>query len=102
MDEFDKSDLKKTVDLARIEIKEGREDKLLGDLRKIISYFRELASVDTGKAALITGGTDLQNISREDDVENYELLHRGSNQFTAEKDGFLEVLPIFEKEQDSK
>lgn len=64
---------KKTLDhlaeLARIELTPEESKKYLKDLKNILDYFAELKEVDTSKVVPLTGGTDLQNIFREDAVD---------------------------------
>jgi aspartyl-tRNA(Asn)/glutamyl-tRNA(Gln) amidotransferase subunit C len=99
MPDFDRKDLEKVAALARLELAPEKGEKLLADLKKIIGYFGELSEADTEKAALISGGTDLQNQIRPDEGEKYELIHRGREQFPRSEDGFLETPPVFENEQ---
>ena len=45
---MDKKDLKRLCQLSLVEIDENKEEKILSDLEKILSYFSEIEKVETG------------------------------------------------------
>lgn len=90
-----KKALEHLAELARIELKEGEEQKLQKDLGAILDYFQELKGVDTENITPMTGGTELKSVVREDVVGTTDDTGKGVEQFPDKKDGFLRVPPVF-------
>lgn len=90
-----KKELENLALLARIELKNEEEEKLLKDLEKILKHFEELKEVDTTGVSPMAGGIFTENVFRED-----ERQHLGSknitDSFPEKKDGFLKIPPVFE------
>ena len=63
-----KKDLEHLAELARIDLKAGEEKKLTKDLSNILDYFKELQELNTDGVEPMTGGTDLKNALREDQL----------------------------------
>ncbi len=89
------------AELARIELKEKNEEKLLKDLQKILEYFEELKEVDTEKVEPLAGGTIEYNVFRKD--EKIETSDKGQatrgklvEAFSKEENGYLKIPPVFE------
>lgn len=101
---IDKKTLEHLAKLARLELKESEEVKLITDISKILGHFEELQELDTSEVAPLTGGTDLKNIFREDPVKSQsdngvsESTNRGAgtDAFPEEENGFLKIPPVFE------
>ncbi|MDO8430224.1 MAG: Asp-tRNA(Asn)/Glu-tRNA(Gln) amidotransferase subunit GatC [bacterium] len=92
-----KKDLAHLAELARIELKEGEEQKLQKDLGAILDYFQELKSVDTENVAPMTGGTELKSVVREDVISPKSKVksQNGVEAFPETKNGYLKVPPVF-------
>ncbi len=90
-----KETLEYLANLARIELDPAEEERLLGDLRKILDYVSELQSVDTSSVAPMNGGTTLSNIFREDTGPMNTNRGEGVDALPQIKEGFLKVPPIF-------
>ncbi len=97
---INKKELEHLARLARIEIGQGEEEKLLKDLGNILDHFKELQALDTADVAPMTGGTDLANVFRPDAADDggRENTNRGAgvDAFPESKDGYLKVPPVFE------
>jgi len=91
-----KKDLEKLANLARMDLKPAEEEKLLKDLGKILDYFEELKEVDTEKIEPLTGGTESQDVFREDDSDL--VLDKGPaiDAFPEKSGGYLKVPPVFD------
>ncbi|MEK7187263.1 MAG: Asp-tRNA(Asn)/Glu-tRNA(Gln) amidotransferase subunit GatC [Patescibacteria group bacterium] len=87
--------LKHLAGLARIELSEREEKKLLDDLRSILAYFEKLEEVDTTDVPAMNGGTTLQNIFREDSERIDTQKQHGVESFPEEVGGFLKVPSVF-------
>lgn len=90
-----KETVKHLAELARLKMPAEQEEKMARDLEGILSHFQELAALDTNQVQPVSGGTELTNILREDEVvenSNREIL---INSFPKEKDGYNSVPPVF-------
>jgi len=85
------------MELARLEIDGREEEKLLKDLQKIVGYFDELKELDIESTEPMTGGTDLNNVFRDDKDKQGTNLGSGTNGFPeTNDDNFLKIPPVFE------
>ena len=66
---INKSSLKHLAELARIKLTAKEEGKFLKDLQKILKHFEELKAVDTTGVEPMTGGHELKNILRDDEID---------------------------------
>ncbi|MEK7146774.1 MAG: Asp-tRNA(Asn)/Glu-tRNA(Gln) amidotransferase subunit GatC [Patescibacteria group bacterium] len=90
-----KKDLQHLAGLARLELKENEEDKLLSDMEKILAHFQELNELDTTGVESMTGGVFHKNIFR-DDAGKSGLSAEESLKAFPEVDGkFLKIPPVF-------
>jgi aspartyl-tRNA(Asn)/glutamyl-tRNA(Gln) amidotransferase subunit C len=94
-----KKDLEHLAELARIDLKEGEEEKLQKDLGAILDYFKELQELDTMDVEPMTGGTELKNVFREDELATSDKRQETSNKaveaFPEKDNGFLKIPPVF-------
>lgn len=93
---INKKVIKHLAELARLELEEREEEKLLKDLQKILDHFAELQELDTKDVSPMTGGTSLRSVFRDDGAGGSTNLGSGAHAFPDEKDGFLKVPPVFE------
>lgn len=63
-----KETLHKVAHLARLNIKQGEEDKLLQDMGEILNWVDQLKEVDTEGVTALTHMTEETNVLREDSV----------------------------------
>ena len=83
-------------ELARIDLQEKEMDKLLGDLQKILDYFKELQELDTSKVKdELSLRPDLK-LFRDDSEREKTNQGKGRNSFPAVEDNFLVIPPVFE------
>lgn len=95
MAELNKKSLEHLAELARIELKAGEEEKLLKDLQIILGHFGELQALDTSSVQPMTGGTNLENVFREDEIGKTGDTGKGAEVFPESKGGYLKVPPVF-------
>jgi len=93
---INKTTLAHLAKLARIELDPKEEEKILKDLMEILDYFKELEALDTKNVHPMTGGTDLENIFRDDAERENTDRGRGVESFPEAKNGFLKVPKVFE------
>jgi aspartyl-tRNA(Asn)/glutamyl-tRNA(Gln) amidotransferase subunit C len=67
--QIDKDTLRKIAHLARLELDESQEDKMIEDLNEIISWVEQLNEVDTENVEPITNMSQEVNAFREDEVK---------------------------------
>lgn len=92
-----KKDLKHLSGLARLELKENEEEKLLNDMQKILEHFEELKELDTTGVEPMTGGVFHKNVFRDDNSGRSGLSAQTSIEAFPEVDGkFLKIPPVFE------
>ena len=90
-----KKDLEKLAELARMDLNGKEEGKLLKDLGKVLDYFEELKEVDTDGVLPMTGGTESENILREDSDSQDIDKNKAIEAFPENSGGFLRVPPVF-------
>ncbi|MEK9170132.1 MAG: Asp-tRNA(Asn)/Glu-tRNA(Gln) amidotransferase subunit GatC, partial [Patescibacteria group bacterium] len=92
-----KKDLEHLAELARIDLKAGEEKKLTKDLSNILDYFKELQELNTDGVEPMTGGTDLKNALREDQLSQKSEVksQKSIEAFPDEENGYLKVPPVF-------
>ena len=85
------------ADLARLELSEKEEEKLLKDLESILGHFKELESLNTSNVAPMTGGTNLKNVFREDGERKSSLAATPVvDAFPDKEKDYLKVPAVFE------
>lgn len=92
-------DVEQIASLARIELTEVEKSKFEKDLSAILDFVEKLNEVDTRDIEPMTGGTNLENISRPDEQIDKSL--EGLSEILVEtahekKDDWIRVRAIFE------
>ena len=62
-----KKEVEKIAELARLGLAEKEKEKFAEDLSSAIGYIQKLSEVNVEKVEPMTGGTDLESITRQDD-----------------------------------
>lgn len=94
---INKQTLEKLAELARIEISEGKEEKLLKDLEGILEHFDELKEVDVSGIKPMAGAAELTNVFRDDEpVKSETSAIDLIDAFPEKEKGFLKVPAVFE------
>ena len=63
-----KQDVEHMADLARLKLADKETDKFAKEFSEILSYIEKLKEVDISKVEPMTGGTDMSNKMRDDEV----------------------------------
>ena len=97
---IDKKTLEHLVGLSRIELKPGKEEKLLKDMENILTYFDELKEVNTDNIEPMAGGGIQKNIFRDDETSDKRQATSDKliEQFPEKENGFLKVPGVFADE----
>ena len=96
-----KKDINHLTNLARIGMDDKNkesEEKTLSDLGRILEYFDELKEVDTESVRPMEGGTSLEDVYRNDEVEKKFNTEASVGQFPESESGFLKIPPVFSDE----
>lgn len=91
-----KFDVEKFARLARIKLTPKESKEFTDSLGDILDHFEELQGLDTKKVSPMTGGTDAQNVFRDDKYSKENRVSGGVDQFPESKDGYLKVPKVFE------
>lgn len=81
----DKATLHKIAHLARLEIKEEDEDRIMADMSKIITWVEKLGELDTEGVEPLTSMSHEVNAFREDEVKPH-LEHERALKNAPKKD----------------
>jgi len=65
---MDFKEINHLLELARIELSSQEKEKIASNLGKILDYVKQLQELDTNNIDPMTGGTLLENICREDNL----------------------------------
>jgi aspartyl-tRNA(Asn)/glutamyl-tRNA(Gln) amidotransferase subunit C len=95
---INKDAIKHLAKLARLELDENEEKKLLKDLQKILEHFEELKQVSTENVEPLSGGTEIKNAFREDEERGDTNRGAGVEAFPETNGGFLKIPPVFSAE----
>lgn len=90
-----KEEVKRLATLARLQMPAEQEEKMAQDLGGILDHFKELEALNTEEVKAVSGGTDLTNVLREDEVLNNFNQSAVVKSFPKEKDGYNSVPPVF-------
>jgi len=96
---LDKKTLERLAKLARIEINEKQEEKLLKDMRNIIGYIKELEDLGTDNVEPLDGGTENKNVFNSDDESVKKIKfnkEKTTGSFPKKEGDFLKIPPVFE------
>ena len=62
-----KKEVEKIAELARLGISEEEKEKFAEDLSLVLGYVNKLSEVNVEKVEPMTGGTNLESVTRKDD-----------------------------------
>ncbi len=93
---IDKKTLEHLAELARIELGDHEEEKLLKDLTKILDHFEELKQVDTTNVEPLAGGSLTKNVFREDTERENTNQGAGVLSFPEHSNDHLKIPAVFE------
>ena len=96
-----RKDVQHIARLARIELAPDEEEKFEQELSAILDFVAKLNEVDTSHVEPLAGGTELENVMREDVVLEAECWKPGADLVEAaprKREGYVEVKAVFERE----
>jgi aspartyl-tRNA(Asn)/glutamyl-tRNA(Gln) amidotransferase subunit C len=94
---MDFKEINHLLELARIKISSQEKEKISGDLEKILDYVNQLQEVDTKGVEPMTGGTMIENVYREDEINEQRQYSKDklkNSAFDTEGD-YFKIPPVF-------
>ena len=89
MTQISTTDVQHLAQLSSLQLDEAETENLRSDLESIVGYIEQLSELDTSGVEPTYQVTDLQNVWREDVVNNYGI----------DKDALLALAPATEAQQ---
>jgi len=93
-----KKEVEKIAELARLGISEKEKEKFVEDLSSVIGYVQKLSEVNVEKVEPMTGGTNLESVTRKDDdtkdIANDEMKADILNAAPDKENGYFKVPSI--------
>jgi len=93
-----KQEVEKIAELARLGISEKEKEKFAEDLSSVIGYVQKLSEVNVEKVEPMTGGTNLESVTRKDDdtkdIANDEMKADILNAAPDKENGYFKVPSI--------
>jgi len=96
MTNISKEQVKHVAELARLEISEDEADMLTDQLSEIITAAELLNELDTENVEPITHASDLKNVLRKDEPEDWITKEEALKNAPDKKDGHFRVPSILE------
>lgn len=96
---FNKDDINKLSNLAKLNLTAEEEIRLLKDIQSIFEYFDKLQEVDTTHISKIMGHININNITAEDIINN-ELILKGIESFPQTEKKYLKIPGIMQNKNE--
>ncbi len=95
-------DVEHIARLARVELSEAEIVKFEKDLAGILAFVDKLGELDTSNIEPLTGGTNLENILREDGNSDQRTVNSQQSEALVDsaprkREGYIEVQSVFER-----
>ncbi len=90
-----KEEVKRLADLSKISVPADQLEKLSQNLGDILNHFQELEALNTEGVLPMSGGTELTNVLRGDEVSEFPDRAKLIKSFPKEKDDYNSVPPVF-------
>lgn len=91
-----KEDVDYVAKLARLEIEEDKKDKFKNDLSEILEYVEELNSAPTGNIEAIDQISDMQNVTRKDEIKESLPIEKVLQNAPEKSGNFIKTKKVFE------
>jgi len=94
---MDFSEINHLLELSRIELSSQEKEKIAEDLEKILDYVKQLQEVDTTGIEPMTGGTNLINVLREDEInkQKQDLSKELKESAPCLENDYFKIPPVF-------
>jgi len=89
-----KDEVKHIAELARMGLDEKEIEKFAADLSSILDFIKQLEEVDISKVEAVSHVTGLENITREDEADNFLGKENIVKLFPEGKDGYDKVKSV--------
>jgi aspartyl-tRNA(Asn)/glutamyl-tRNA(Gln) amidotransferase subunit C len=93
---IDKKTVEKMAHLARLELSEQEEGKIVEDLSKILNWMDQLKELDTSNVQPLTHMSEEVNVFREDVVKNEISREKGLKNSPSQNGEYFQVPKVIE------
>jgi aspartyl-tRNA(Asn)/glutamyl-tRNA(Gln) amidotransferase subunit C len=93
---IDKKTVEKMAHLARLELSEQEEGKMVEDLSKILNWMDQLKELDTSNVQPLTHMSEEVNVFREDVVKNEISREKGLKNSPSQNGEYFQVPKVIE------
>ena len=93
---IDKKTVEKMAHLARLELSEQEEGKMVEDLSKILNWMDQLKELDTSNVQPLTHMSEEVNVFREDVVKNELAREKGLKNAPSQNGEYFQVPKVIE------
>jgi aspartyl-tRNA(Asn)/glutamyl-tRNA(Gln) amidotransferase subunit C len=90
-----KQEVEKIAKLSRLELTDDEKDKFAGQLSAVLDYVGKLEEVNTENVAMTAQVTGLENVYREDMVDQCDFQKELIKQATESEDNLIKTKSVF-------
>jgi aspartyl-tRNA(Asn)/glutamyl-tRNA(Gln) amidotransferase subunit C len=90
-----KDEVQKIAQLARLELSEQEKDQFANQLSDVLSYFEKLKKVDTENVETTAQVTGLENVYRDDQVDQCDIQKDLIEQAAESDDDLIKTKNVF-------
>ena len=91
-------DIKRVAELARLNLKPDEQEKLAGDLEKILDYVKNLDTLDTEGVEPTSHVLNLENVYRKDETKKFDVRDKALKHAPQTEGTFFKVPKVVEQE----
>jgi len=92
---LDRSQIEKIAKLSRLELTDEEKDKFAGQLSAVLDYFGKLNEVNTDNVEITAQVTGLENVYREDKVDQCDYQKELIKQAAESEDNLIKTKSVF-------
>ncbi len=90
-----KQEVEKIAKLSRLELSESEKDQYTAQLSDVLDYFEKLKEINTDKVETTAQVTGLENVYREDEIDQFDQQSELIEQTTDTDDDLIKTKSIF-------
>jgi aspartyl-tRNA(Asn)/glutamyl-tRNA(Gln) amidotransferase subunit C len=90
-----KQEVEKIAKLSRLELSEAEKDQYAAQLSDVLEYFEKLKEINTEKVETTAQVTGLENVYREDEIDQFDQQDELIEQATETDDDLIKTKSIF-------
>lgn len=95
---IEKDTIRQTIELSKLEYSDAKEQELIKEMQKIITFVEQLDSVDVSGVKPTYNGIDLHSVLREDKAVKSDRTDQLIENAPTSKDDYIQVPSVMDKE----